>query len=139
EHLRIGVQTARAYCDRLAAPDAFLLFAGREPASFRRLFPFWTTTVAPTDLAIDLRVAHDNLFDHRHSTVELREYKRERERSSAPDSASGLPLRFRVDSRYLEAYLAEAEFEREFKMSREQFYALPRWRQTALKKDLNLL
>jgi len=43
-----------------------------------------------------------------------------------------------LDVPNLEKYLSTAEFERLFQMNRDDFYALPKWRQKMKKQMLNL-
>jgi len=48
------------------------------------------------------------------------------------------PLPSDVNVTALEEHLTDQDFDRVFKMTREQFRALPKWRAIALKKDKKL-
>jgi Villin headpiece domain len=43
-----------------------------------------------------------------------------------------------IDPTMKEEYLDDAEFEAVFKRTREEYKALPRWKQAILKKDVSL-
>ncbi|CAF4898151.1 unnamed protein product [Rotaria socialis] len=45
-------------------------------------------------------------------------------------------LRARVNTSKIEFYLSDDDFQKEFRMTKDEFYALPYWKQTIIKKSL---
>ncbi|XP_028168519.1 supervillin isoform X1 [Ostrinia furnacalis] len=117
-----------------ARPDVRVVAAGLEPQSFTNLFDTWREH----DEAADANIAHG--------------YKAGAVLSGACElsrlSASGAllplaalqrrPLPDHVDAMHLERHLAPHDFQEAFGMTKEEFSALPAWKQTSLKKDVGL-
>ncbi|CAF1063837.1 unnamed protein product [Adineta ricciae] len=107
-----------------------IVYAGLEPIDFINLFPKWNVhikarqrnqmegkKVNQKDSVIDVL---NNLCREQYSIEELR----------------ARPLPEGVDPSKIESYLSEADFQKEFHMTKDEFYALPYWKQTNIKKPL---
>ena len=55
---------------------------------------------------------------------------------SLNDLKKGVPQG--VDPREKQNFLSDKDFKAAFKMTKEEFFALPKWKQTTLKKDVEL-
>lgn len=55
--------------------------------------------------------------------------------SPVPSSGDDAPEGDGIDPTRREAALSDAEFQETFKMSKTEFYALPKWKQVKLKKE----
>jgi len=132
---RLAVETALNYCKAKCPerpPKAWLVFAGLEPVRFTDLFPVWEVHEEARDSNLKERrtegqcVPLDELLKKlqctRYTFAELQER----------------PLPEGVDPLKLEFYLDEEEFKEIVKMTKEEFYALPAWKQNNIKKDVQL-
>ena len=63
---------------------------------------------------------------------------REASGSARPESASVASAPTAVDIAKLETYLSEKDFQEVFGRSREKIYAMPRYEQLSMKKDVGL-
>uniref|UniRef100_A0A914XXZ0 HP domain-containing protein n=1 Tax=Panagrolaimus superbus TaxID=310955 RepID=A0A914XXZ0_9BILA len=106
---------------------ATVICKGNEPNEFKALFPSWTKWSAfnfnevyaehPQELAV--------LLDER---TKFRSLEEVRDRK-LPNGC---------DTKRLEKFLNDEDFSKVFKMERDAFYSLPKWKQTTLKKEANL-
>ncbi|XP_078794709.1 supervillin a isoform X37 [Oryzias latipes] len=132
---KCAMETVLQYCrekNEKKPPKAYLIHAGLEPLTFTNMFPCW---------------------EHREDVAEITE--REAEvcnqiilveevlarlcKSSYPlEELLARPLPQGVDPLRLEIYLSDEDFERALEMSREEYGALPGWKQVKLKKAKGL-
>jgi supervillin len=146
ENVKTGSATARFNTDRKCAletcinyckakPSAsppLLVFAGLEPVAFTSLFPEW---VPDTDVAAIM--AEDGRAPGDTADVRQLLHKLSRDRYSWQELLA-VPLPEGVDAGRLESYLEDDEFEDVLGLTRDEFYALPAWRQGNIKKDAGL-
>ncbi|KAL4217138.1 hypothetical protein ACF0H5_023592 [Mactra antiquata] len=132
---RCAMETTLQYCKEINSecpPPAYMVYAGLEPLSFTNLFPFWTVDETARELNIrdgktegELIPVQDllkKLTKTRYTFLELLE----------------TPLPEGVDPLKLESYLSDAEFEEHLEMTRDEFYALPAWKQQKMKQQAGL-
>ncbi|XP_076089117.1 uncharacterized protein LOC143059490 isoform X5 [Mytilus galloprovincialis] len=130
-----AIQTAIEYC-KVKSPDnplkSYAVFAGLEPLEFTNLFPYWEVNTTAREL---------NLKDGKKYT-ELTPLEEILEKMMKTlytfEELQERPLPDGVDALRLESYLGDEEFEEFLQMTKEEFYALPAWKQHALKKDVGL-
>ncbi|KAL0822341.1 hypothetical protein ABMA28_004438 [Loxostege sticticalis] len=117
-----------------ARPDVRVVAAGLEPQAFTDLFDTWREH----DDAADANIAHG------YKAGEVLSGACELSRLTAHDAVLPLaalqrrPLPEHVDPHHLERHLAPHDFQEAFGMTKEEFSALPAWKQTSLKKDVGL-
>ncbi|CAF0899341.1 unnamed protein product [Rotaria sp. Silwood1] len=132
---RCAFLTAVEYCKvktGSATVDLFcsIVYAGLEPIDFINLFPKWT---------IHMKARQQNQL----------EGKKLDQKDSVSDILANLcreqytieelrarPLPEGVDPSKIEFYLSDDDFQKEFHMTKDEFYALPYWKQTNIKKPL---
>lgn len=133
---RCALETTLNYCKERAhsgkAPVAYLVAAGVEPLAFQNMFPFWETDPNVHSLALEdgkhegycelVEEVYTKLTQTRYSLQELQER----------------PLPDGVDPLKLETYLTDEEFEEVLDMKKDEFYALPAWKQAQVKQSLGL-
>jgi len=111
-----------------AEVDLRLVWAGHEPQQFINLFPVW---VQNEDVAIynqdmletpSVEIVYSGLSRTEYSWAELQER----------------PFPPGVDPARIEQYLSISTFQEKFKTSKDEFSALPRWKQIEMKKDIGL-
>ncbi|KAI9563176.1 hypothetical protein GHT06_010634 [Daphnia sinensis] len=135
---RCAMETVIEYCrlrgdneDRIP-PPAYLVSAGLEPLAFTALFPYWTA---------DERVAQLSIQDGKSSgeSQSIRDVLDRLKRTTYPLSELQVrPPPEGVDPTKLESYLTDDDFQETMGMSKTEFYALPAWRQTQLRKETGL-
>ncbi|XP_078621818.1 uncharacterized protein LOC144888044 isoform X4 [Branchiostoma floridae x Branchiostoma japonicum] len=132
---KCAMETAMSYC-RERRPDnppkAYLIHAGLEPLTFTNIYPYWDHQE---------HIAAINIRDGkvRNKAVLVSDVLKRLTKSQYTfDELMERPLPEGVDPMRLEKYLEQADFERVLGMSREEFYLLPIWKQTNLKKDMGL-
>ncbi|XP_066305316.1 uncharacterized protein [Branchiostoma lanceolatum] len=132
---KCAMETAMSYC-RERRPDnppkAYLIHAGLEPLTFTNIFPYWDHQE---------HIAAINIRDGkvRNKAVLVNDVLKRLTKSHYTfDELMERPLPEGVDPMRLEKYLEQADFERVLGMTREEFYLLPLWKQTNLKKDMGL-
>ncbi|XP_013172087.1 PREDICTED: uncharacterized protein LOC106121130 isoform X2 [Papilio xuthus] len=114
--------------------DVRVVAAGLEPAAFEHLFDTWHEH----DQAADANIAHG------YKAGEARSGRCEVSRLASCDALLPLPelqrrpLPDHVDPHHLERHLASPDFIEAFGMTKEEFAALPAWKQTNMKKDVGL-
>uniref|UniRef100_A0A914HH76 HP domain-containing protein n=1 Tax=Globodera rostochiensis TaxID=31243 RepID=A0A914HH76_GLORO len=105
--------------------SAHLIYGGSEPDEFKALFVEW-----------EGNGSEENSNGRR--TEKLKAVMAERLKLRSVDELRRKDLSPGCDTKHLEEYLSEDDFGRVFGVSREQFEALPRWRQLTLKKKVGL-
>ncbi|XP_052813191.1 uncharacterized protein LOC128240559 isoform X3 [Mya arenaria] len=146
---RCAMETTLEYCkeiDSTNPPPAYLVYGGLEPLAFTNLFPFWT--VAENVREINLRLAIDqdcNLkIKHQDGRTEgelilvANELKKITKTRYTFQELLETPLPEGVDPLKLESYLSDEEFESVLDMTRDEFYALPAWKQSKMKQQCGL-
>ncbi|CAF0986323.1 unnamed protein product [Rotaria sp. Silwood1] len=107
-----------------------IVYAGLEPIDFINLFPKWT---------VNMKARQQNQLDgkqlnQKDSIIDvLNELCREQ---YTIEELRARPLPEGVDPSKIESYLSDADFHKEFRMTKNEFYALPYWKQTNIKKPL---
>ncbi|XP_023234444.1 supervillin-like [Centruroides sculpturatus] len=132
---RCAMETALHYCQNKChdnPPKAYLISAGLEPAVFTNLFPQWQQR---DDVAIsnikDGKKPGEMLF--------VQEVLAQLTRMHYPLSElQQLPLPEGVNPSRLESYLTDQDFEEVFRVSKDEFYNLPTWKQCNMKKSVKL-
>ncbi|KAH3747622.1 hypothetical protein DPMN_182050 [Dreissena polymorpha] len=129
---KCAMETTLEYCQEInkeSPPPAYLVFAGLEPLSFTNLFPFWT---------VEENVRDINIRDGRMEGELLKvqdELKKLTKTRYTLQELLDTPLPEGVDPLKLESYLSDEEFEQVLEMTREEFYAMPAWKQSKLKQQ----
>ncbi|CAF4275399.1 unnamed protein product [Rotaria sp. Silwood2] len=132
---RCAFRTAVEYCKTKTGSATIdlpssIVYAGLEPIDFINLFPKWTIHMKARqqnqlegkkldqkDLVSDILT---NLCREQYTIEELR----------------ARPLPEGVDPSKIEFYLSDDDFQKELHMTKDEFYALPYWKQTNIKKPL---
>jgi hypothetical protein len=133
---RLGMETAMRYV--ASAPDGrssdtpiYRIEAGHEPELFTTHFHAWDTRITKMkgdayDRSLaKLEMASSSLAALTQSTYPLDVLKKK-------------PLPEGVDASRLEEYLSDADFEAAFKMKREAFKAIPKWKQLDIRRKVGL-
>ncbi|XP_049874124.1 supervillin-like isoform X2 [Pectinophora gossypiella] len=131
-----ALRTAEAYwrAARGSRPDVRVVTAGLEPQAFTDLFDTW----AEHDDAAEANIAHG------YKAGEVLSGACELSRLSSCDAVLPLaalqrrPLPDHVDPHHLERHLSSPDFLEAFGITKEEFTALPAWKQTNMKKDVGL-
>jgi len=110
----------------LDSSTATVISKGREPSEFKALFPTW------------VEFAADNLQLSVEDPQPLTELLHERTRPRSIDELRNRQLPKGCDTSHLESYLSDEDFHRVFKLSREEYELLPRWKRIAMKKEARL-
>ncbi|XP_076156195.1 uncharacterized protein LOC143139493, partial [Alosa pseudoharengus] len=126
------LQYCRAKSEKAAVPKAYLVHAGLEPLTFTNMFPSWEhrqdiahITEKEAEVCNQIILVEDVLARLCQNTYPLSALKTR-------------PLPQGVDPLRLEIYLSEEDFEEALDMKREEFEALPGWKQVNLKKAKGL-
>ncbi|KAE9554411.1 hypothetical protein FO519_002403 [Halicephalobus sp. NKZ332] len=106
---------------------AKVICRGKEPSEFKALFPDWR----------EFEEVQIEDFEPQ-KPRELGELLEERTRPRTLEEVRERRLPLGCDTKKLERFLSDEDFEKVFKMSRIEFYALPKWKQTNLKKEAKL-
>ena len=106
---------------------AKVICRGKEPSEFKALFPDWK----------DSEVVETEEFEPS-DPRELGDLLDERTRPRTLEEVRERKLPSGCDTKRLEKFLTDEDFEKVFKMRRLEFYALPKWKQTSLKKEFRL-
>jgi len=134
---RCAMETVLQYCQLKAKADqsppvAYLVSAGVEPLSFTNLFPEWTVNEEVTQLNVQEgrnpgeKLLVQEVLDRLSRTTYTRSELQEN------------PLPEGVDPTRLESYLNDEDFQDAMGMSKDEFYGLPAWKQTQLRKEAGL-
>ncbi|XP_050417893.2 microtubule-associated protein futsch isoform X3 [Patella vulgata] len=131
---KCALETMVNYCreSRKRMPKMYIVYGGVEPQQFINIFPYW-------------------VVDEQAKELNIKDGKREGYLESAEDILAKLkrtqytfaelqerPLPEGVDASKLESYLDEEEFQSLLHMSKEEYYALPSWKQRQLKQPTGL-
>ncbi|CAF1347565.1 unnamed protein product [Rotaria magnacalcarata] len=107
-----------------------IVYAGLEPIEFINLFPKWTVNVK----ARQQNQLEGRKLNQRDSVIDvLNQLCREQ---YSIEELQARPLPEGVDPSKIESYLSNEDFQKEFRMTKDDFYALPYWKQTNIKKPL---
>uniref|UniRef100_A0AAF5CYV8 HP domain-containing protein n=1 Tax=Strongyloides stercoralis TaxID=6248 RepID=A0AAF5CYV8_STRER len=118
-----ALQVAKSYWkDRKG--EIIVLHRGKETESFKALFPVWRD--------------FDNSNEQLPNKKELSDLLMERTSKRSLKEIQERQLPQGCDLSCLENYLSDCDFEEVFKMSREKFNSLQKWKQIELKKSVNL-
>ena len=112
--------------NRIEKP-ATVICKGREPTEFKALFPSWSQCYST--LGEEFEPEEPQSLDA---------LLKERTRFRPLEDVRDRKLPRGCDTKNLEKYLIDDDFTKVFKMERNAFYALPKWKQTTLKKDARL-
>ncbi|XP_060795764.1 supervillin isoform X2 [Neoarius graeffei] len=127
---KCAMETTLQYCkakNTRRPPPAYLILAGAEPLTFTNIFPYWEKDPSirvqgMRNKVILVKDALSKLSKNRYSLEEL----------------TTRPLPEGVDPLHLELYLSDKDFQVALEMTREEFNALPNWKQLNLKKSRDL-
>uniref|UniRef100_A0A672LB68 Supervillin n=1 Tax=Sinocyclocheilus grahami TaxID=75366 RepID=A0A672LB68_SINGR len=132
---KCAMETVLQYCtenNEKKPQKSYLIHAGLEPLTFTNMFPSWEhrediaeITEREAEVCNQIILVEDVLARLCQSTYPLATLKTR-------------PLPHGVDPLRLEMYLTDEDFERVLDMKREEFDALPGWKQVNLKKDKGL-
>ncbi|PWA22471.1 hypothetical protein CCH79_00015386 [Gambusia affinis] len=130
-----AMETVLQYCrgkNEKKPPKGYLIYAGLEPLTFTNMFPCWEhredvseITEREAEACNQIILVEDVLARLCKTTYPLAE-------------VLARPLPDGVDPLHLEVYLTDEDFERALDMSREEYCALPGWKQVNLKKSKGL-
>ncbi|XP_072522857.1 supervillin [Salminus brasiliensis] len=127
---KCAMETTLQYCkakNSRRPPQAYLILAGAEPLTFTNIFPCWekdpsVRVQGMRNKVILVEDALSKLSKNQYSIEEL----------------TSKPLPEGVDPLHLELYLSDQDFQDVLQMTREEFSALPNWKQLNLKKSKGL-
>ncbi|CAM4930060.1 unnamed protein product [Rotaria socialis] len=132
---RCAFRTAVEYCKAKPGSTTVdltcsIVYAGLEPIDFINLFPKWT---------VNMKARQQNQLDGKNlnqkdSVSDILQHLC-REQYSLEELRTH-PLPEGVDPSKIEFYLSDDDFQKEFRMTKDEFYALPYWKQTNIKKPL---
>ncbi|KAI4872381.1 hypothetical protein NFI96_033650 [Prochilodus magdalenae] len=127
---KCAMETALQYCkakNSRRPPQAYLILAGAEPLTFTNIFPYWEK-----DSSIRVQGSRNKviLVEDALSKLSKNQYSIE--------ELTSKPLPEGVDPLHLELYLSDKDFQDLLQMTREEFSALPNWKQLNLKKSKGL-
>ncbi|GBM97338.1 Supervillin [Araneus ventricosus] len=129
---RLVMETTLQYCQGKNAeevPKAFSVHAGAEPLYFTNIFPQWE----------EWDIKNDGLDEETSKVMFVQEVLSQLSRDRY--SLQELQTKSRppgVDLLRLESYLNDDEFEEVLGMKKEEFYNMPSWKQSELKKTNGL-
>ncbi|XP_028288330.1 supervillin a isoform X3 [Parambassis ranga] len=132
---KCAMETVLQYCrekNEKKPPKSYLIHAGLEPLTFTNMFPSWEhrediaeITENEAEVCSQIILVEDVLARLCKTTYPLEELL-------------ARPLPEGVDPLRLEVYLSDEDFEKALEMSREEYGALPSWKQVNLKKAKGL-
>ncbi|ORZ32238.1 hypothetical protein BCR44DRAFT_1440738, partial [Catenaria anguillulae PL171] len=121
--LKFGIQM----CEHLGRKKVMVVYPGQEPGEFTACFHGWIGPPVPLESSkAMLQEAKFYLSELTRTVYSLKELQ-----------SMDLTKAF-VDLTRLEDYLSDAEFDTNFKMTREAFKGLPLWKQENIKKEVGL-
>ncbi|CAF1131336.1 unnamed protein product [Adineta steineri] len=107
-----------------------IIYAGLEPIDFINLFPKWSVHIK----ARQQNQLEGKKLNQKDSVIDvLNQLCRDQ---YSIEELRTRPLPEGVDPSKIESYLSETDFQKQFHMSKDEFYALPYWKQTNIKKPL---
>ncbi|XP_066512714.1 supervillin-like [Hoplias malabaricus] len=132
---KCAMETVLRYCrekNERNPQKSYLIHAGLEPLTFTNMFPSWEhrediaeITEQEAEVCKQIILVEDVLSRLCQSTYPLEELQ-------------SRPLPHGVDPLRLEIYLSDDDFEKALEMKREEYEALPGWKQVNLKKAKGL-
>ncbi|XP_041823634.1 supervillin a isoform X3 [Melanotaenia boesemani] len=132
---KCAMETVLQYCrekNEKKPPKAYLIHAGLEPLTFTNMFPSWEhredvaeITEKEADVCNQIILVEDVLARLCKTTYPL-------------EDLLIRPLPEGVDPLRLEVYLSDQDFEKALQLNREEYGALPGWKQVNLKKAKGL-
>lgn len=123
------METTLQYCQEKNSrrpPQAYLILAGAEPLTFTNIFPYWEKD--PT-IKVQVEGAHNKVILVKGALSKLSRQQYTIEELTSKSLPEG------VDPLHLESYLSDKDFQRVLEMTRDEFNALPNWKQLNLKKS----
>lgn len=131
---KVALQSLTEYADHMGRTlsRAYIVSAGCEPLEFTNLFPFWKhdQNVLRAQLEVGKNCGEKLNFVDVLRQLEKTEYTlSELSQAQLPEG---------VDPTHVEQYLNSEEFLKIFKVDKESFKKLPRWKQIELKKGAGL-
>uniref|UniRef100_A0A9J8B5B2 Supervillin d n=1 Tax=Cyprinus carpio carpio TaxID=630221 RepID=A0A9J8B5B2_CYPCA len=123
---KCAMETTLQYCQEKNSrrpPQAYLILAGAEPLTFTNIFPYWEK-----DPNIKVEGARNKVILVKDALSKL-----SRQQYTIEELTSK-PLPEGVDPLHLECYLSDKDFQSVLEMTRDEFNALPNWKQLNLKK-----
>jgi len=130
---RLAMETTLNYCEKYRpdCEEVLYIHENNEPLQFTNSFPIWVDHKDKKSLFHAAPKAKKSLpISKVLSTISRLTYTLEELRAK--------PLPDGVDPNHLETYLSIKDFEDLFAMSKEDFYKLPAWKQSKLRKDKSL-
>ncbi|KAF7705184.1 supervillin [Silurus meridionalis] len=127
---KCAMETTLQYCkakNSRRPPPAYLILAGAEPLTFTNIFPYWEKDPSIPVQSMGNKVI---LVEDALSKLSKNQYSLE--------ELTTRPLPEGVDPLHLELYLSDKDFKTALEMTREEFSALPHWKQLKLKKSKDL-
>ncbi|XP_051529796.1 supervillin-like isoform X2 [Myxocyprinus asiaticus] len=129
---KCAMETVLQYCqgkNSRRPPQAYLILAGAEPLTFTNIFPYWEK-----DPNIKVQVEGP-----RNKVILVKDALSKLSRQQyTPEELTSKPLPEGVDPLHLEYYLSDKDFQSVLEMTRDEFHALPNWKQLNLKKSKGL-
>ncbi|XP_071484641.1 uncharacterized protein [Diadema antillarum] len=132
---KLAMETIMAYCKEKRPknpPKAYLVYAGLEPLTFTNLFPAWEVQEEVTKINKESGKKSGKAILVKDILAKLSQAQ------FTMEELSKRPLPEGVDPMKLETYLSKEEFKMVLKMTKEEFYQLPAWKQKNLKKTNGL-
>ncbi|KAA0725355.1 Supervillin [Triplophysa tibetana] len=129
---KCAMETTLQYCqgrNSRRPPQAYLILAGAEPLTFTNIFPYWEKK---SDIKVQVEVARNKVILVKDALSKL-----SRQQYSLQELTSK-PLPEGVDPLRIECYLSDKDFQSALEMTRDEFQALPNWKQLNLKKSKGL-
>lgn len=129
------METVLQYCrekNEKKPPKAYLIHAGLEPLTFTNMFPSW-------EHREDIAEITEREAEIYHQIILVEDVLARLCKTTYPlADLLARPLPEGVDPLRLEVYLSDEDFQRALEMSKEEFGALPGWKQMNLKKAKGL-
>uniref|UniRef100_A0AAX7SNN6 HP domain-containing protein n=1 Tax=Astatotilapia calliptera TaxID=8154 RepID=A0AAX7SNN6_ASTCA len=132
---KCAMETVLQYCrekNEKKPPKAYLIHAGLEPLTFTNMFPSW-------EHREDIAEITEREAEIYHQIILVEDVLARLCKTTYPlADLLARPLPEGVDPLRLEVYLSDEDFQRALEMSKEEFGALPSWKQMNLKKAKGL-
>ncbi|KAG2460902.1 SVIL protein, partial [Polypterus senegalus] len=155
---KCAMETVLHYCQEKnpkRPPKAYLIHAGAEPLTFTNIFPRWevqatclsqvrtrpsASSLVPTVVPLNDWLCLSQQAEAQSSKVILVQDALARlcKTQYSMEELLARPLPEGVDPLKLEVYLSDEDFQRVLEMKRDEFNALPAWKQLNLKKSKGL-
>jgi supervillin len=129
---QLGMKTAETYARAISRRcQTYVVVAGFEPDRFKNVFPTWQT-----QKGIQNHAAH--ACKNTDSLLLVEDELKKFYRKFSIEELRLRPLPEDIDPIRLETYLTDVDFQTVFKLTRDQFYQLPQWKQVDAKKAAGL-